>query len=70
MIDYHIDTAHNLVTTRAIGRVSVTEVTANVVRLMRDPAFKPELNALIVAGDVSTVPGPVGVGALTPLIRA
>jgi len=70
MLDYHIDTARNIVITRASGRVSVPDVTAYFVRLMRAPDFKPELNALIVVGDVSSIPGPVGVGALTPLIRA
>ncbi len=70
MLDYHIDTARKIVTTRANGRVSIPDVTAHFVRLMRDPNFKAELNALIVVGDVSSIPGPVGVGALTPLIRA
>jgi hypothetical protein len=70
MIEYHIDTPRNVAITRAMGRVNVAEVTAHLVRLMRDPAFKPELNALIVVGKISTVPGPVGVGALTPLVRA
>lgn len=70
MLDYHIDSPRQLVVTRALGRVSVAEVATHIVRLMRDPSFKPELNALIVAGDVNAVPGPVGVGALTPLVRA
>src|SRR4051812_13366491 len=70
MIDYHIDSARSVVTTRAVGRVSVSEVANHLVRLMRDPEFKPELNALIVVGDVNTVPGPVGLGALAPLVRA
>src|SRR4051812_11656632 len=70
MIDYHIDTARRVVITRAVGRVSGPEVANHLVRLMHDPAFKPELNALIVAGDVNTVPGPVGLGVLAPLVRA
>jgi hypothetical protein len=70
MLDYHIDPARNVVVTRALGRLTVAEVANHIIRLMRDPAFKPELNALIVAGDVNAVPGPVGVGALTPLVRA
>jgi hypothetical protein len=70
MLDYHIDSARNVVVTRAAGRISVAEVTNHIIRLMRDPEFKPELNALIVAADVSAVPSPVGVGALTPLVRA
>ena len=70
MLDYHIDTARSVVVSRAVGRVTVAEVANHIIRLMRDPAFKPELNALIVAGDVNAVPGPVGVGALTPLVRA
>jgi hypothetical protein len=70
MLDYHIDTARNLAVTRAVGRVSAAEVANHIVRLMRDPGFKPELNALIIAADVDAVPGPVGVGAITPLVRA
>jgi hypothetical protein len=70
MIDYHIDQARNLAITRATGRITVAEVTAHLVRMMRDPAFHPDLNALIVAGNVETVPGPIGIGALTPLVRA
>ena len=70
MLDYHIDTARNLAVTRAIGRVSAAEVANHIVRLMRDPGFKPELNALIIAADVDAVPGPMGVGAITPLVRA
>jgi hypothetical protein len=70
MIDYCVDVPRNLVVTRASGRLTVAEITNHLVRLMRDPAFKPELNSLIVAGDIHAVPGPVGVGALTPLIRA
>jgi hypothetical protein len=70
MIDYNIDSARNVAITRATGRISIAEVTNHLVRLMRDPAFRPELDALIVAGDVNAVPGPVGLGALTPLVRA
>ena len=70
MLDYHIDPAGNLVVTRASGRLTIGEVTAHLVRLMRDPAFRPELNALIIATDVSAVPSATGVGALTPLVRA
>jgi hypothetical protein len=70
MLDYHIDVARNIVTTRAAGRVNAADVSTYLIRLMRDPAFKAGLNALIVAMDASAVPGPVGVGALTPLIRA
>lgn len=69
MLDYHIDVARNLVITRAAGRVTVAEIAAHLSRLMRDPTFKPELNAMIVAMDAAAVPGPVGVGAVTPLIR-
>ncbi|MDO8542671.1 MAG: hypothetical protein Q7S40_19700 [Opitutaceae bacterium] len=70
MIDYHIDTARSIVITRAVGRVTISDLTGHFVRLMRDPAFKPELNALIIATDESAVPTPVGVGALSPLVRA
>lgn len=70
MLDYHIDTARQLVITRAVGRVTTADVTAHFVRLMRDAAFKPEMNALIIAADAEAVPSPVAVGALAPLIRA
>lgn len=70
MLDYHIDQAHNTVVTRAVGRVSIADLSVHLVRLMGDPMFKPELNALIIADDVSAVPSKTGIGALTPLIRA
>lgn len=70
MLDYHIDTPRELVITRALGRVTAADVTAHFVRLMRDPAFKPDMNALIIAADEQAVPNPVTVGALAPLIRA
>lgn len=70
MLDYHIDATRNLVTTRALGRVTLGDVTAHITRLMRDPAFKPELNAMIVAVDLAAVPGPIGVGVITPIVRA
>lgn len=69
MLDYHIDAARNLVITRAAGRVTVGDVTTHIMRLMRDPAFKPELNAMIVAADVAAVPSAAGVSAITPLVR-
>jgi len=69
MLDYHIDAARNLVITRAAGRVSFADVSAHILRLLRDPAFKPELNAMIVAADAAAIPSPVGVGTLTPLFR-
>lgn len=70
MIDYHIDTARKIVTTRAAGRVSVADLTAHLVRLMRDPAFQPELNALVIAADVNAVPNLSGVSVIAPLVRA
>lgn len=70
MLDYHIDQARNTVVTRAIGRVTIGDLTNHLVRLMGDPLFKPELNALVIAHDVSAVPSKTGVGALTPLVRA
>ena len=70
MLDYHIDAARGLVITRAVGRITLGDLTGHLTRLMRDPAFRPELNALIIAADVSAVPGPVGVGAITPIVRA
>lgn len=70
MLDYHIDVARGIVITRAVGRVTLSDLTNHLTRLMRDPAFRPELNALIIAADVSAVPGPVGMGAITPIVRA
>lgn len=70
MLDYHIDLSRNMVVTRASGRLTIGDLTNHLVRLMRDPAFKPELNALVIANDVSAVPNSLGVGALTPLVRA
>lgn len=70
MLAYHIDPARHIVTTRAAGRVTVADLTTHITRLMRDPAFSSDLNAMIIAADRAAVPGPVGVGAITPLVRA
>lgn len=70
MVDYHVDAARHLVVTRALGRVTLGDVSNHLIRLMNDPAFRPDFNALIVAGDVHAVPGPVALGALAPLVRA
>ena len=70
MLDYHIDVPRGIVITRAIGRVTLADLTTHLTRLMRDSAFRPELNALIIAVNVDAVPNRVGVGAITPLVRA
>lgn len=69
MLDYHIDAARNLVITRALGQITVADLATHLTRMMRDARFRPELNALIVASDVSAVPGPLGVATITPLVR-
>jgi hypothetical protein len=70
MLDYHIDASRGIVITRAIGRVTLADLTSHLTRLMRDPGFRPELNALIIAASVEAVPSRIGVGAITPLVRA
>jgi hypothetical protein len=70
MLDYHIDPARNLIVTRAMGKITAGELSTYFVRLMRDPVFQPELNALIIAVDVSAVPTANEVMLLAPLIRA
>jgi hypothetical protein len=70
MIDYHVDTVRSIVITRASGKVTLADVGGYLVRLMRDPMFRPELNALIIAGDVSAVPMSDGVALIAPLVRA
>jgi hypothetical protein len=70
MLDYHIDAVRRVVTTRAMGRVTAADVASLLTRMMRDAGFRPELNALIIAADVDAIPGPVGIAAITPLVRA
>jgi hypothetical protein len=70
MLDYHIDPARSLIITRAMGRITATELSAYLVRLMRDAMFRAEMNALIIASDVNTVPTANEVALLAPLIRA
>jgi hypothetical protein len=70
MLDYHIDPARNLIVTRAMGKITASELSTYFVRLMRDPVFQPELNALIIAVDVNAVPTANEVTLLAPLIRA
>jgi hypothetical protein len=70
MIDYHVDDARCIVVTRASGKVTIADVAGYLVRLMRDPSFRPELNALIIAGDVDAVPMTDGLSLIAPLVRA
>jgi hypothetical protein len=70
MLDYHIDPARSLIITRAMGRITATELSAYLVRLMRDPMFRAEMNALIIASDVNSIPTANEVALLAPLIRA
>ncbi len=70
MLDYHVDSVRRLVVTRAIGHVTVTEVANHIIRLMCDPTFKPDLNAMIIAADVNAVPSAMEIAAIGPLVRA
>jgi hypothetical protein len=70
MIDYHLDLARSIVVTRAAGKITAGELSAYLVRLMRDPQFQADLNALILVNDVNTVPNKLEAGLIAPLIRA
>ena len=70
MIDYHVDPLRGIVTTRVTGRVSLSDFAYHLQRILRDPKFKPEFNALIIANDATAIPSPAAVGLVQPLVRA
>jgi hypothetical protein len=70
MIAYHVDSVRKIVVTRVSGRLTFGELAGHLHRLMRDPKFSPDYNALIVAMDAAAVPPPTSVSAFTPLVRA
>lgn len=70
MIDYHVDPLRGLVTTRVTGRVSLSDFAYHLQRILRDPKFKPEFSALIVASDAGAIPSPASVNLVQPLVRA
>jgi hypothetical protein len=70
MIDYHVDPLRRIVTTRVTGRVSLADFAYHLQRILRDPKFKPEFNALIVAIDPTAIPSSTSLGFVQPLVRA
>ena len=70
MIDYHIDVHRRVVTTRVTGRLTFSELASHLQRLIRDPKFSSEFNALIIAMDQNAVPSANAVSALAPMVRA
>jgi hypothetical protein len=70
MIDYHIDVARRIVTTRVTGRLSLADLAGHLQRIVRDPKFSADFNALIVAMDATAVPTDTSVALLAPLVRA
>lgn len=70
MIAHHIDPLRRIITTRVSGRVSVSELVAYLYRLMRDPKFNSDFNALIVAMDVEAVAPATSAELFAPIVRA
>lgn len=70
MIDFHVDPLRGIVTTRVTGRVSLSDFAYHLQRILRDPKFKPEFNALIVATDPGAIPSSAAVSLVQPLVRA
>lgn len=70
MIDYHIDVHRRIVTTRVAGRLAFADLANHLQRLLRDPKFSGDYNALIVACDEQAVPAAGSVSAFGPMVRA
>lgn len=70
MIDYQLDPSRRIATTRVTGRLTFAEVANHIHRLIRDRAFHPDFDAVIIATGLAAVPPPSAVGSLAPLVRA
>jgi hypothetical protein len=70
MIDYQLDLPRRISTTRVTGRLRFAELANHFHRLLRDPEFRADFDALIVATDLAAVPPPSAVLTLGPLLRA
>lgn len=70
MIDYQLDLRRKIAITRVTGRLRFAELANHLHRLLRDPDFRVDLDALVVATDLAAVPPPSAVGSLAPLVRA
>lgn len=70
MIDYHIDIHRRVVTTRVTGRLTFADLANHFQRLIRDPKFSSDFNALIIATNDDAVPSSGSVSALAPMVRA
>lgn len=69
MIDYHVDVARRIVTTRVSGRISFSDFANHLQRILRDPKFHPDFNGLIVAATAAAVPSPTSIALIRPLVR-
>jgi hypothetical protein len=70
MIDFHVDPLRRIVTTRVMGRVSLTDFACHLQRILRDPKFSAEFNALIIATDATAIPSSTSINVVQPLIKA
>lgn len=70
MIAYHIDPLRRVVTTRVSGRLTLADLTGHMHQLLRDPKFRADYNALIIAMDLEAVPSANSVATFAPLVRA
>jgi hypothetical protein len=70
MIDYHIDTDRQLITTRGAGRITLADFAGHLQRILRDRKFNQAFNSLIIALDATAVPSPTTIQLLKPLVRA
>jgi hypothetical protein len=69
MIDYYLDSARRIVTTRVTGRISFGDFANHLQRLFRDPKFSTDFNALIVATHPDAIPTEKSLALIRPLLR-
>lgn len=70
MIDHYVDPQRRIITTRVTGRASLTDFACHLQRILRDPKFSPDFNALIIATDATAIPSSTSIAIVQPLIKA
>ena len=70
MISYSVDPENRLITTRVAGTVRFAEFADYLQRMLREPGFSPQFDALIIAADAAAVPSVVSLELIKPLVRA
>jgi hypothetical protein len=70
MINYSLDPARKIATTRVEGPFSFAELANHLHCLLRDREFHADFDAIIIATNVAAIPPPAAIGTLAPLVRA